>query len=52
MDRYAAAWHIQWLDGMMNGNHSKSMRGYINSLKLRFEDSNVKNEVYANLQKG
>jgi len=51
MDTYAAAWHIQWLKGTLNGTHPKSMTGYINALKLRFEDRDVKDEAYSDLEK-
>jgi len=37
MDKYASAWHIQWLKGTLNGVHPKSMNGYIRALRLRFE---------------
>jgi len=47
MDKYAAAWHIQWLKGTLNGTHPKSMMGYVNALKLRFKDRDAKDEVYS-----
>ena len=50
MDRYAAAWHIQWLEGTMNGTYPKSMTGHINALMLRFEDRDAKGETYADLE--
>jgi len=50
MDRYATAWHIQWLIGTLNGTHPKLMTGYISALKLRFEDWDAKDEAYANLE--
>jgi len=50
MDSYAASWHIQWLKGTLNGTHPKSMTGYVNALKLRFEDKDAKDEVYAELE--
>lgn len=34
MDKYAAAWHIQWIKSTLNGNHPKSITGYIQALKL------------------
>jgi len=49
MESYAASWHIQWLKGTLNGTHPKSMTGYVNALKLRFEDRDAKDEVYASL---
>jgi len=51
MNKYAAAWHIQWLKGTLNGTHPKSMTGYVNALKLRFEDRDAKDQAYANLEK-
>jgi hypothetical protein len=51
MDKYAAAWHIQWLRGTISGKHPKSITGYIQALKLRFEDKDAKDEAYAKLEK-
>jgi len=51
MDSYAASWHIQWLKGTLVGLHPKSMTGYVNALKLRFEDKDAKNEAYSELEK-
>jgi hypothetical protein len=51
MDSYAASWHIQWLKGTLSGLHPKSMTGYVNALKLRFEDRDAKDEAYAELEK-
>ena len=51
MDSYAASWHIQWLKGTLSGVHPKSMTGYVNALKLRFEDRDAKDEAYAELEK-
>jgi len=45
MDKYAAAWHIQWLRGTISGKHPKSITGYIQALKLRFEDKDAKDEA-------
>jgi len=28
MDKYAAAWHIQWNNGTLNGTHPISLTGY------------------------
>jgi len=50
MESYAASWHIQWLKGMLAGTHPKSMTGYINTLTLRFEDKDAKDEAYAELE--
>jgi len=50
MDSYAASWHIQWLKGTLNGTHPKSMTGYVNALKLRFEDKDDKDEAFAELE--
>jgi len=51
MDKYAAVWHIQWIKGTMSGKHPKSITGYIQSLKLRFEDKDAKNKAYNSLEK-
>ena len=51
MDSYASSWHIQWLKGTLSGLHPKSMTGYINALKRRFEDRDAKDEPYAELEK-
>jgi len=51
MDSYAASWHIQWVKGTLNGTHLKSMTGYVNALKLRFEDKDAKDEAFAELEK-
>jgi len=51
MDKYPAAWHVQWIRGTMNGKHPKSITGYIQALKLRFEDRDDKDEAYASLEK-
>jgi len=51
MDRYAAAWHIQWLRGTFSGKHPKSITGYIQALKLQFEDMDAKDEAYAAVEK-
>jgi hypothetical protein len=51
MDRYAAAWYIQWLRGTLFGKHPKSITGYIQALKLQFDDKDAKDEAYAALEK-
>jgi len=51
MDKYAAAWHIQWIKGTVSGKHPKSITGYVQALKLRFEDKDDKDEAYASLEK-
>jgi len=51
MDSYASSWHIQWLKGTLSGLHPKSMTGYVNALKLRFEDRDAKDEAYAELER-
>jgi hypothetical protein len=51
MDKYAAAWHVQWIRGTLSGKHPKSITGYIQALKLRFEDKDAKDEAYAALEK-
>lgn len=45
MDKYAAAWYIQWIKGTVLGKYPKSITGYIQSLKLRFEDKDPKHEA-------
>jgi len=47
MESYAASWHIQWIKGTLNGTNPKSMTGYVNALKLRFEDKDAKDEAFA-----
>jgi len=51
MDQYAAAWHIQWIEGMSNGTHPKSVTRLTNALKLQFEDREAKDEAYACLER-
>jgi hypothetical protein len=51
MDKYAAAWHIQWIKGTLSGKHPKSITGYIQALHLRFEDKDAKDEAHAELEK-
>jgi len=29
MDKYAAAWHVQWIEGTISGKHPKSITGYV-----------------------
>lgn len=41
MDSYAASCHIQLLEGTFAGTHPKSIMGYINVFKLRFEDKDA-----------
>jgi len=50
MESYAASWYIQWIKGTLNGTHPKSMTGYVNALKLRFEDKDAKDEAFASLE--
>jgi len=50
IDGYAASWHIQWLEGTLNGIHPKSMTRYVNALKLRFEDKDAKDEAYSEVE--
>ena len=50
MDSYAASWHIQWLRGTLNGTHPKSMTGYVNPLKIRFEDKDAKDGEFTDLE--
>jgi len=50
MKGYAAFWHIQWIKGTLSGAHPKSMTGYVNALKLRFEDKDAQDEAYADME--
>jgi hypothetical protein len=50
VDRYALAWHIQLIKGTICGKHPKSLTSYIQALKLRFEDEDVKDEACAELE--
>jgi len=50
MDSYAASWLIQWIKGTLAGLHPKSMTGYFNALKLRFEDRDARDEADAGLE--
>jgi hypothetical protein len=50
MDRYAAAWHIQWLKRMWNGAYLISIIGYINARLLRFEIWDTSDGAYLNLE--
>jgi len=50
MESYAVSWHIQWIKGTLNGTHPKSMTGYANAIKLRFEDKDAMDEAYASLE--
>jgi len=50
MKFYAASWHIQWIKGTLSGLHPKSMTGYVNALKLRFEDKDAQDEAYADME--
>jgi hypothetical protein len=51
MKGYAVAWHIQWIKGTLSGAHPKSINGYKNAIKLRFEDKDAKDEVYTDMEK-
>lgn len=51
MDKYTAAWNIQWIKGTLNGKHPDASTGYIHALKLCFEDKDAKHEVDASLEK-
>jgi IS5 family transposase len=51
MDRYAAAWHIEWIKGTHTAKHLKSITGYIQTLRLWFEFKDANNEDYADLEK-
>jgi len=49
MDSYAAFWHIQWIEGTLTGLHLKSVMGYSNAHKLRFEENDAKDEASADV---
>jgi len=51
MHKYAAAWHIQWLMGTLNGVHPKSMTRYTTDFMLWFQDWDAKDEAYADFEK-
>jgi len=51
MDVYAAAWHIQWLEGTLTRVHPKSMACYLIALELRFEEKDKYNEADADVEK-
>jgi len=51
MDKYAALWHIHRPTVTMMGIHPKSITGYVNALKLRFEDEDATHEAYAEVEK-
>jgi hypothetical protein len=51
MDSYAVSCHIQWIKGTLSRLHPKSITGYVNTLKLRFEDKDAKDETYSDLKK-
>jgi len=42
---------MQWIKGMLNGTHPKSLTGYTNAIKLRFEDGEARDEAYSSLEK-
>jgi hypothetical protein len=41
---------LNGLKGTLTGLHPKSMTGYVNALKLRFEDSDATYQAYADLE--
>jgi hypothetical protein len=51
MKSYAASWHIQWIKRTLSGAYPESMTGYVNALRLRFEDKDAKDEAYADTEK-
>jgi hypothetical protein len=51
MKSYAESRHIQWIMGALSGAHPKSITGYVNPLKLRFEDKDARDEAYADVEK-
>jgi hypothetical protein len=50
MKSYAASWHIHLIKGTLNRMHPKSMTGYLNALKLRFEDKDAKDKAYVDMK--
>lgn len=51
IDKYAAAKHIQWIKGTLNGLHPKSLAENVNALILWFEDREARDKPYADLEK-
>jgi hypothetical protein len=51
MDKYAAAWHIQWIKGTLSGKHPKLITACVQQLKFQFEDKDARDEAYAALEK-
>jgi hypothetical protein len=51
MESYAASCHIHWLKAKLAGTYPNSMTGYIKALSLRFEDKDVRDEAYTELEK-
>jgi hypothetical protein len=51
MDKYAAAWHMQWIRGTMSELHPKTMSIYVNALTLLFENKEAKDNAYCDLEK-
>jgi len=51
MDKYVVASHIQWIERTISGEQPKSITGYVQTLKLLFEDRDDKDESSAALEK-
>jgi hypothetical protein len=51
MKKYAAAWHVPWERQALKGLFPRSWTTYQNDLVLRFEDREVRDEAYADLEK-
>jgi len=51
LEKYAAAWHIQWERQALAGTFPRSWTLYQNDLALRFEDKEAHDEAFADLEK-
>jgi len=50
MDKYAAAWHIQWLKSPFSGKRPKSLTGYVQALNVWIENQEAQDDAYASLE--
>lgn len=51
LNKYAAAWHVQWERHALAGKFPRSWTTYQNDLMLYFEDKEARDEAYADLEK-
>lgn len=50
-DQYSAvSLQEQWLEGTLAGTHPKSITGNVNTLQLKFNDTDAKDHTYAALE--